>query len=451
MTEPGVTRALARWVATVPRGSITPRAMRCARHAVLDWTGVTLGGSGEPLVVALLDDAVANGETGPSPLMGRAERLSPAFAALVNGAASHALDFDDVNARVHGHPTVAILPAILSAALARDAVGGDVLDALVVGTEVACAIGAMLGPAHYAQGFHATATVGCVGAAAAVARLLGLDEERVACALALGATQAAGLKANFGTMAKPLHAGRAAMSGLLAARWAAAGMTGSTQVIEADQGFGMAMSPAFSPAFTPPESQFGIEINCYKFYPACYYTHSAIAAAGALCDEHDLAPGSIASVAVRLQPQHDKVCNIAATRDGPGIKFSVRPLVAMALAGVDAGDPAVFTEQIALRPDLVALRERVAFEPAAVPTRTAAALAITLADGRVLERAEDVGVPAAGLDLQEERLLAKFHGLAAPLLGPAASEALARLILGFDDTHRAAALFAAGLPEGEVA
>ncbi len=443
----GATRALAGWLAGLDRAALTPRAWQAARHAVLDWTGVTLAARDEPIVTALLRDAVDGGETGAAPLVGRPERLTPAFAALVNGAASHALDFDDVNARVHGHPTVAILPALLAAAPARGATGADVVDALIVGTEVACAVGEMLGPAHYDRGFHATSTVGCLGAAAAVARLFGLGTEAAATALGLAATQAAGLKVSFGTMAKPLHAGRAAMSGLLAARWAAAGVSGSREAIEADQGLGMAMSPDFSSAFVPPTETFGIEQNCYKFYPACYYTHSAIAVARSLADEIGIGVDDIAAVTVMLQPRHDKVCNIAAPRDGLGIKFSVRHLVAMALAGVDAGDPLVYTPATAERSDLVALRNRIVFEPAALPTRTAARLRIALVDGRVVEDGEDVGVPVDDLDLQESRLLEKFRALVTPPLGEARAEALATEILHLNETTAVDRLLDAARPE----
>lgn len=439
----GVTAALAGWLAGLDREAVTPRALQAARHALLDWTGVTLAARDEPLVAALLRDALDHGEAGTAQLVGRPECLTPAFAALVNGAASHALDFDDVNSRVHGHPSVAILPAILAATQGRTATGADVLDALVVGTEIACAVGEMLGPAHYAQGFHATATVGTVGAAAAVARLLGLDADRAAHALGLAATQAAGLKASFGTMAKPMHAGRAAMSGLLAARWAAAGLAGSTAALEADQGLGMAMSPGFAAGFVPPDGGFGIERNCYKFYPACYYTHSAITAVRDLTDAHRLVPDDVVSGAVMLQPQHDKVCNIAAPRDGLGIKFSVRHLVAMTLAGVDAGDPAAFTPETAQRPDLVALRSRIGFEAASLPSRTACRVRLVLADGRTIEGAEDVGIPATDLGLQEERLRAKFLALSAPVLGEPGSEALAGLILGLDGATWAGAMLAA--------
>ena len=412
----GLTRQISRWIATVGRDGIGGRARRFAGHALLDWTGVTLAACREPLVDALIADALGNGEAGSAPLIGRPERLSPAFAALVNGVASHALDFDDVNYRLHGHPTVVIVPALLAAAPACGATGADVTDALVVGTEVSCAIGEMMGEAHYARGFHTTATVGCIGAARAVARLIGLDAETTAVALGLGATQAAGLKAHFGTMAKPLHAGRSAMAGLLAARWAKAGLTASPAAIEADQGFGPALSTDFRPHFTPPGGTFGIERNCYKYYPACYFTHSAIAAAEGLRDGHGLEPGDIAEAAIRVQPQHARACNIAEPTDGYGVKFSIRHLIAMALAGEAVGDPALYTPQTATRPDLVGLRERVRF-------------------------VGDAGVPADDPALQETRLLNKFHTLADPALGPDDASALACVALDMADARDPAVLF----------
>ena len=439
--DAGVTRSLARWVSGVVRDDISERALHCARHALLDWTGVTLAARTEPLVGILIGDALRHDEDGRGRIVGHKERLSTAFAALVNGAASHALDFDDVNQRVHGHPTVAIVPALLAAAPACKASCADVLDALVVGTEVSCAVGEMLGSPHYDLGFHATATVGSIGSAAAVAHLMGLDQDQTATALGLAATQAAGLKANFGTMAKPLHAGRAAMNGLLAARWAGSGLTASTGVIEAVQGFGAVMSSGFEPRFEPPVGQFGIELNCYKYYPACYFTHSAIAATCALRDEHGLTPDSIDQIVVGLQPQHDKVCNIAEPKDDMGIKFSVRHLVAMALAGVDVSDIDVFSEETARRHDLVALREHVAFAGVPVPTRWAASVEIKCRDGRVLTRDEDVGIPAHDLERQQVRLLGKFHTLVNSALGEERSNALAERILDFGAVQGVDGLF----------
>ena len=165
---------------------------------------------------------------------------------MVNGAAAHALDFDDVNLAMPGHPSVAILPALLALAEERGSSGADVLTAFVAGYELQCRIGRTIAPGHYdGLGFHATATVGSFGAAAACAHLLGLDADRFATALGIAGTQAAGLKSMFGTMCKPLHAGKAAYHGLMAAKLAARGFTSRTDVHRMRAGFCPHAQPGF--------------------------------------------------------------------------------------------------------------------------------------------------------------------------------------------------------------
>ena len=172
------------------------------------------------------------------PFLADNERLPAASAALINGAAAHALDFDDVNLAMPGHPSVAILPALLALAEERGSSGKDVLTAFVAGYELQCSVGRAIAPGHYdVLGFHATATVGSFGAAAACAHLLRLSLEQFATALGIAGTQAAGLKSMFGTMCKPLHAGKASYHGLVAAKLAMRGFTSRSDVIECQQGF----------------------------------------------------------------------------------------------------------------------------------------------------------------------------------------------------------------------
>ena len=262
----GATRDLARWIANPQADPPTPRAITAAKHALLDWTGVVIAGAAEPLTQILIKDALQNGEAGDCPVIGTVYRTSPAFAAMINGASSHALDYDDVNTRMRGHPSVAIIPALLSAAHRRTISGKAFLDAFIAGTEAACITGEMLGAEHYERGFHATATVGTIAAAAGVARLLRLSQDQTAYALGLAATQAAGLQTSFGTMAKPLHAGKAAMNGLLSARLASMGFTASTSALEGVQGLGATQSTSFQPLPVRPDLSvpFGIEQNVYK-------------------------------------------------------------------------------------------------------------------------------------------------------------------------------------------
>ena len=222
----GLTRALAEQARTLSYADLPDDVRTLARQCVLDYVACTLAGAKEELTDILLAEAQEQGGAPIATVIGHAARLPVLSAALVNGAASHALDFDDVNLAMTGHPSVVLLSALLALAEERGSSGQDVLTAFVAGYELQCRLGLLLAPGHYnTLGFHATGTLGSFGAAAACAHLLGLDAEKFATALGIAGTQAAGLKSMFGTMCKPLHAGKAAYHGLLAARLAQRGFT----------------------------------------------------------------------------------------------------------------------------------------------------------------------------------------------------------------------------------
>lgn len=423
----GTTADLARWVAQKDDPA-TPCARRAACQVFLDWAGVTLAGFTDPLASLLIKEAQAQGDAF---VIGSTARLTPAEAARVNGAISHVLDFDDINKRMRGHPTVAILPAVLAAG--ENHSGAEIIDALIAGTEVACSLGEMLGEAHYLHGFHTTATVGTVAAAAGVCRLLKLDQETNGRALSIAATQAAGLRAMFGTMVKPLHAGLAAERGLMAARWAAAGMSAPDNGIEHPQGLGPVLSTGFAPRRIrqDPSARFGIEDNVFKHHAACYYTHSAIEAVGLLMRDHELAADEIETVTIALQAGLHSVCDIRTPETGLEVKFSVRHLVAMVMAGYDTTDPAVFTNDLAYAPDLVRLRGRVQVEPLETSNRMEARATILLRDGKTISALSDVSTPVRDLDAQERDLTRKFTRLARPILGDRVHE-IGKRILAID-------------------
>jgi 2-methylcitrate dehydratase PrpD len=204
-----------------------------ARQCVLDYVACTLAGAREELTSIVLAEMQEQGGAPVATVIGHSVRLPVMSAALVNGSASHALDFDDVNMAMTGHPSVVLLSALLALAEERGSSGRDVMTAFVAGYELQCRLGLLLAPGHYnGLGFHATGTLGSFGAAAACAHLLGLDAEQFATALGIAGTQAAGLKSMFGTMCKPLHAGKAAYHGLLAARLARRGFTSRSDVLE---------------------------------------------------------------------------------------------------------------------------------------------------------------------------------------------------------------------------
>lgn len=429
MAAGDVTADLAGWIAA---GDDVPsaRARRAATQVVLDWVGVTLAGAGAADTGVLARDAAASDGPGPVPIVGRDERLSGAAAARVMGMASHLLDFDDINKRMRGHPSVTILPALLAAGPDRS--GADVVSALIAGTEVACCLGEMMGETHYLRGYHTTATVGSVAAAAAVARLLQLDRDRTRSALCLAATRSAGLRALFGTAAKPLHAGLAAQNGLEAVRWAMAGLTVDRDGIGAAHGLGPVLSDGYAPQPIRQDrtAPFGIEQNIFKFHAACYYTHSAIEAALAL-RARGLAPEGVARIEIGLQKPLHGVCDIVAPQTGLEVKFSVRHLVAMALLGRATSDPAAFTKELAHDAEVVALRDRAEVVPLATDNRMLAELRIDDQRGGTYRERMDVSTPADDLDRQERVLMDKFTQLALPVLGVAARDIGPR-ILGMD-------------------
>ncbi|HEX5479455.1 MAG TPA: MmgE/PrpD family protein [Dehalococcoidia bacterium] len=401
-------------------GSIPTDARTVARHCLLDWLGCGIAGSTEPLSEILVREVGASG--GEATLLGRSERARPLDAALINGAMSHALDFDDTHTLMSGHPSVPVLPAVVALAEREDATGAALIDAVVAGIETECRLGALMNPAHYAAGFHATGTLGTFGAAAACAHLLGLTREQRLHALGLAGTQAAGLKSGFGTMAKPLHAGRAAANGLLAALLARDGFTGNSAILEAAQGFASthAAGELHESVLDGLDGRFLITDTLFKYHASCYLTHAAIDAAIELRETAGIVPGDIEAVEVHASTGCIGVCDIAAPSTGLEGKFSLRATTAMALLGDDTSDPAAFSDDRMRSPQLIAMREQVAFVPVRGLAITRATVVVR-ACGREFPAEADTGVPERDLDRQWQRLEAKFLALTSPVIGEQAA------------------------------
>ena len=179
------TRALAAFAATLRYDDLPAPVLAVAKHCILDWLGVTLAGSHDPLVGMLIDEVDDQGGNAQASIIGWNRRASMSQAALVNGAAGHALDFDDVLRAFMGHPTAPVLPALLALAERRGASGRDVIEAFAAGVELEARVGRMMTESHYARGFHSTATLGTIGAATACGRLLGFDADRMATAIGI--------------------------------------------------------------------------------------------------------------------------------------------------------------------------------------------------------------------------------------------------------------------------
>ena len=445
--EHGITRALVRTVRTLRWQELPAEAREVARHCLLDFLGVALAGAREPLSEILIDVVVRREGSSEAGILGRPERTSRLSAALVNGAAAHALDFDDTHTAMNGHPSAPVLPALLALAETEETSGEQVLAALVAGIELECRLGGLLGPGHYAVGFHSTGTLGAFGAAAACAHLLGLDEEQWAHALGLAGTQAAGLKSGFGTMAKPLHAGRAAATGLLSVLLARGGFTANPAIIEAPQGFVATHAGAGGSTDTPERNDgLFVRATLFKYHAACYLTHAAIEASSALRTAHRLEPEAIDRVTVRVAPALLGVCAIPEPRTGLEGKFSLRATTAMALLGDDTGNPAAFTDSRMGDPRLRALRDRISVETVPGTPSTRAAVVIETR-GRRVDAEVDTGVPASDLGAQRERLRRKFLTLATPVVGRKGAVRLADAALAADELPSAAGLIRLAQPQ----
>ncbi len=435
LAETRLTQNLAERAAVVRYEALPEDVREWARQCVLDYYGCALAGAGDEMVAILLAELEEAGGAAQAATIGHKTQLPALSAALVNGAAAHALDYDDVNLAMPGHPSVAILPGLIALAEIHRSSGRELIAAFVAGYETACRLGASLRPGHYNLGFHATGTVGAFGAAAACARLLGLDAEATGRALGIAGTQAAGLKSQFGTMCKPFHAGKASHNGLLAARLAARGFSSRPDLVECEQGFALTHGPDFHPeaALADPPGGFHIRANLFKYHAACYLTHGPIECARAVREQHGLAPEEIERVVLKLDRSTDRVCNIPAPTDGLQAKFSLRQTVAMALAGVDTASLGAYSERTANDPALVALRSRITLDFQDNWPQAAAEIEVALQHGRVLHAAHDAGVPSSDVAAQGERLTGKFDALATPVLGAARARELRAAIAGLDD------------------
>lgn len=430
-----VTADCARWVAGLDPDAIPETAYAWSRHALLDWFGVTIAAKEEPLTGILMAEYAGDGGD-PCTLVGQGARARLHEAALINGAASHALDYDDVNRRLHGHPTVCTAAAALALGEYLQASGREVLAAFAAGVEVGCNLGEMADEGHYEAGYHATATLGTFAAAAAGAKLMRLDAEATAHALGIAASQAAGLKCNFGTMTKPLHAGKAAMNGLLAARLAARGFTANTAAIEAPQGFVGTQAPGFrdGPLRPNPDRPFAVEEMLFKYHAACYLIHSTLEAIRDLRERHDVALDDVKTARLHFRPSHFSVCCIPAPETGLEIKFSIAHLAVMALDGVDTAALASYCDANAKDPRYIAAREeKIRLEPREDIDRMAAVVTLELGDGRTLTAEGDVGKPAGDLDAQWRRLSGKFEALATPVIGAARANTLRETVAALDE------------------
>jgi 2-methylcitrate dehydratase PrpD len=428
----GFTAELASRTSSLGLGDLEGPRIERVRQAALDWVGVTVAGAGED-VSRSVARVVRLESTGPCALVGATGRCGPQAAALANGTASHAQDFDDVSFWMHGHPSAVVAPAVFAVAELRGLAGADAVVALAAGYEATAVLGLAAGVEHYVAGWHSTGTIGAVAAAAGAARALDLDRGVTERALALAALQASGLKVSFGTMAKPIHAGRAAAAGVLAALLAEAGCTAPTGALEAPDGFAGVLAPDLQPARAAAEmgGRLGLEAVAFKQYPACGGTHASIDGVRRVLEERGVTGRDVERVELRVTRQMEDICCIAEPRTGHEGMFSVRHAAALVLAGRETS-AAGFTDDAVRAPDVVAARDRVVVTTHPErETGITTEVTVVLSSGERIVEDRPQRVPATDdeLEAQRERLAAKFHDLVDPVVGAeTAAELAARLV-----------------------
>jgi 2-methylcitrate dehydratase PrpD len=421
----GLTSRVSDFIVATSLDDVPEAVRRLARRSILDGLGLAVAGARSRAAGLAQAEIASYGCSDiEASVLGTRLRAPARFAAFANGLAIHADDYDDTQLavspdRVYGlltHPTAPVLPAVLALAQRRRLGGSDLLIAYLVGVEVETKISEAISPRHYDDGFHSTATVGTIGAAAGAARALGLDAGQTAAALSLAASQAAGLRENFGTMTKPFHAGRAAESGVLAADLAHRGFSAAPNILEARRGFFNAAGGGYDGdliegrlgqpwTFEHP----GISI---KPHPSGSLTHPGMGAFLDLVTREDLRPEQVGHIIVGTNRHMPNALIHHRPRNELQAKFSMEFCIAILLLERKAR-LAQFTDEVVNRPDVQRMIERVEFgvDPAAEAAgynNMATRIRVELVDGRVLETNAAFGKGSPQTPMSDQELVDKF-------------------------------------------
>jgi 2-methylcitrate dehydratase PrpD len=421
-------RALARYAVTQTPEDIPAAVRHEAARALLNWLGCAIGGSRHPAVDKSLAALAPFAAGGQCAILGRRERTDALNAALINGLAAHVLDFDDTHLRTLLHPSVPVASALLALAERRPMSGRDFLAAFIVGVEIECRIANAVWFAHNSH-WYITGTDGVFGAAAAVARALGLDEDRTTHALGIACAQAAGTREMAGTMTKAFIHGRAAQNGFLAALLAQQGFTAAESSLEGPHGFVHVLAPERDLAALTVGLGTAYEIlaNSYKPFACGVVAHPVIDACIQLRNEYNLNPADVERVNLAVNPRALELTGIKAPPNGLKSKWSIYHSAAVSLVDGAAGEHQYGDERVSA-PEVLALRAKICATADATLPQIAARVGVTLKNGTLLEKNVDRVVGSAENPMSDRDLETKLHGLATGLLPPAQTDALVALV-----------------------
>jgi 2-methylcitrate dehydratase PrpD len=419
---PPVTRILAEFVATHPgylAGGWSEAVDHEAHRTFMNWLGCAVGAAHHEAANAALAAVQVLQPAAQATLPGRPEKVDIASAALINGITSHTFDFDDTHLKTIIHPAGPVASALLALAEHTGARGRELLDALVLGIDVACRVGNAMYPEHYDRGWHITGSTGTLGAAAACARLLRLDAGKTAMALGIAASQPVGMREQFGTMTKPFHPGAAARAGLMSALLASKGYTASPKALEAPRGMMQTVSTKNDWAEITGElgQRFEISFNSYKPFACGIVIHPSIDACVQL-GRQGVTPVQVESIELKV---HSLVLELTGKKeplDGLQAKFSVYHGCAAGLTFGRAAEDE-FSDEVVNRADMVALRRKVVATVDDSIDEASADVTAVLRDGRRVHVFVEHAIGSLKNPMSDAHLEAKFHGLSDPVLGTA--------------------------------
>jgi 2-methylcitrate dehydratase PrpD len=412
-----VSRQLAKFIVDTTESDIQPEYYEHAKVAFLDWLGVTLAGSADPLVRALVQYADSQGGIPQSSVLGYNVKKSVTQAALINGSASHALDFDDSHSVFRGHPSASIVAAVLALAEVEQKSGKEMLAAYLVGLDVGVTFGKISANDVYARGMHNTSALGVIAAAAASAHLLDLNEEQTLNALAIAATQAFGLKRSFGTMSKPLHAGLAAQAAVEAALLARIVFTGASDILEGPNGFVEVFGGSIDEGVLSEMGRdWGMTDLSIKYHASCHWTHGAIENILTIAERDGVVASDIKSIEITVSPVALKTAPIVHPQIGLEGKFSIPYSASNALVTGMTGMQG-FTEDAVKNPEIAELVDKTTVVTKDFEDWFFTDMTITTNKGESYSASISVFENLPGFEDKRDGVIKKFNDLVEPILG----------------------------------
>lgn len=422
------TRKIADFVAVTEAADIPQAAREHAKVAFMDWLAVTIAGKDDPLVEKLIRYAELMGGNEQATVLGHGIKRTVSQAALINGSASHALDYDDTLRTFLGHPSVTLFPGLLALAEWLEKSGADLLTAYLIGLKVGATVGAAAGLEHYKAGWHATSTIGYLASAGGCARLLGLDERQTVHCLGIAGTQASGLKRVFGSMCKPFHAGRCSQGGVMAALLAREGFTSAEDILEGAHGFFHVLKGSGNEkTLAGLGKTWEVENLAQKYHASCHATHSPIEAALEIVQKEKISPGQIRSLEIYCSEVSLDAAGKLSPNTGLEAKFSIPYCVSNAILGETTGMQA-FTDAKVNNPAVRELMNKITVSLDESMEALEAKVTVCTDDGRVYSGFSDILQQIPDLDTKKIKIKDKYTDLCGPVLGDTETNALAETI-----------------------